>query len=181
LDSTDQEDAVRVVLTGHTPSGQGAVVRDSRVGLYPVRAAGYSFYNLWGADMLPSFPDDGLQSTATELAPAIGGLRLVKLLVEPDGAYDFSDQPGQAPESTEGVHLAAAANSQVHYTPTIDLLVVLDGEVWLELDGGQEVHLRKGDFAIQNGTRHAWRNHGTKTAEVAVAVVGVDHAGFPGA
>jgi quercetin dioxygenase-like cupin family protein len=147
--------------------------------MYPVKAAGYSFYNLWGADSLPSFPDDGVQSTFTEMAPAVGGLRLVKLLVEPDDSYDFSGQPGDAPEAVDGVHLSPESSSQVHYTPTIDLLVVLDGEVWLELDGGQEVHLKKGDFAIQNGTRHAWRNHGAKTAEVAVAVVGVEHAGFP--
>jgi quercetin dioxygenase-like cupin family protein len=112
------------------------------------------------------------------MAPDLGGLRLVKLLVEPDGAYDFGDQPGRASEEADGIHLYDAAGSQVHYTPTLDMLVVLDGEVWLELDGGQEVHLKKGDFAIQNGTRHAWRNHGTKTAEVAVAVVGVPHAGF---
>jgi hypothetical protein len=144
--------------------------------MYPVKAAGYSFYNLWGADSLPSFPDDGVQSTFTEMAPAVGGLRFVKLLVEPDDTYDFS---GSAPEAAEGVHLSPAASSQVHYTPTIDLLVVLEGEVWLELDGGQEAHLKKGDFAIQNGTRHAWRNHGTQTAEVAVAVIGVPHAGFP--
>lgn len=175
----DSPETVRLVLTGHTPSGQGTVVRDSQISRYPVRAAGYSFFNLWGADMLPSFPDDGLQSTFAELAPAVGALRFVKLLVEPDDAYDFSDQPGNAPEATAGIHLSPTASSQVHYTPTIDLLVVLEGEVWLELDGGQEVHLNKGDFAIQNGTRHAWRNHGTKTAEVAVAVVGVDHAGFP--
>ena len=146
--------------------------------MYPIKAAGYSFYNLWGADSLPSFPDDGLQSDFAEMAPAIGGLRLVKLLVEPDEAYDFSEQPGNAPQPADGIHLYDTPGSQVHYTPTLDMLVVLDGEVWLELDGGQEVHLKKGDFAIQNGTRHAWRNHGTTTAEVAVAVVGVSHAGF---
>ena len=48
----------------------------------------------------------------------------------------------------------------MHTTATIDFEVVLDGEIWLELDDGVEVHLRAGDTVVQNGTRHAWRNHG---------------------
>ncbi len=38
---------------------------------------------------------------------------------------------------------------------------MLEGEIWLELDDGAEVHLREGDVAIQCGTRHAWRNKGS--------------------
>ena len=48
----------------------------------------------------------------------------------------------------------------MHTTATIDFEVVLEGEVWLELDDGEEVHLRVGDCVVQNGTRHAWRNRG---------------------
>ena len=40
----------------------------------------------------------------------------------------------------------------MHTTDTIDFEVVLDGEVWLELDDGVEVHLRAGDTVVQNGT-----------------------------
>ena len=32
----------------------------------------------------------------------------------------------------------------MHTTDTVDFDIVLRGEVWLELDGGQEVHLRPG-------------------------------------
>jgi uncharacterized cupin superfamily protein len=164
-------------VTGHSPAGLGTVVRDEHIGIYPQRAAGYSFYNLWGADTLPSFPDDGVSADCPDLGPGVGGLRFVKLVVQPDSEYDFSDRPDGAPEAVEGIH-TSSSGSQVHFTSTLDLIAVIDGDVWLELDNGKEVLLRKGDFAIQNGTRHAWRNHGTKAAEVAVAVVGVNHAGF---
>jgi len=32
------------------------------------------------------------------------------------------------------------------------------GEMTLELDDGQKIHLRQGDCIVQNGTRHRWRN-----------------------
>jgi uncharacterized cupin superfamily protein len=67
----------------------------------------------------------------------------------------------------------------MHTTPTIDFEVVLSGEVWLELDDGVEVHLKPGDCVVQNGTRRAWRNHGTDVARLAVFLIGARHAGFP--
>jgi uncharacterized cupin superfamily protein len=57
----------------------------------------------------------------------------------------------------------------------VDFLVVIEGEVWLELADGVEVHLRPGDSVVQNGTAHAWRNHGRQTARVAVVAIGAPH------
>jgi len=37
-----------------------------------------------------------------------------------------------------------------------------DGEMWLELDDGETLHLNRGDVVVQNGTGHAWRNKGNK-------------------
>ena len=50
----------------------------------------------------------------------------------------------------------------MHKTNTVDYSVVYDGEMWLELDDGKTLHLNRGDVVVQNGTRHAWRNKGTK-------------------
>jgi uncharacterized cupin superfamily protein len=60
----------------------------------------------------------------------------------------------------------------MHTTDTIDFEVVLDGEVWLELDDGVEVHLRAGDTVVQNGTRHAWRNRSDRPARMAFVLIG---------
>jgi quercetin dioxygenase-like cupin family protein len=68
----------------------------------------------------------------------------------------------------------------MHTTATIDFEVVLEGEVWLELDNGAVAHLRAGDTVVQNGTRHAWHNRGTLPARLAVFIVGAHHARFPG-
>jgi quercetin dioxygenase-like cupin family protein len=50
----------------------------------------------------------------------------------------------------------------MHKTNTVDYAVVYDGEMWLELDDGEILHLNRGDVVVQNGTRHAWRNKGSK-------------------
>ena len=63
----------------------------------------------------------------------------------------------------------------MHTTDTIDFEVILDGEVWLELDDGVEVHLKPGDTVVQNGTRHAWRNHGDQVCRIAVFLIGAHH------
>lgn len=46
----------------------------------------------------------------------------------------------------------------MHTSETVDYGIVVRGEMTLELDDGQIVHLRQGDCIVQNGTRHRWRN-----------------------
>lgn len=46
----------------------------------------------------------------------------------------------------------------MHTSDTIDYGIVVRGEMTLELDDGQIVHLKQGDTIVQNGTRHRWRN-----------------------
>lgn len=60
----------------------------------------------------------------------------------------------------------------MHTTDTVDYDIVLDGEIWLELDDGAEIHLRQGDVAIQCGTRHAWRNKSDSPVTMAFVLVG---------
>jgi hypothetical protein len=43
-------------------------------------------------------------------------------------------------------------NPGMHSTDTIDYVIVVSGETWLELDDGAEVHLKQGDVVIQNGS-----------------------------
>jgi quercetin dioxygenase-like cupin family protein len=67
----------------------------------------------------------------------------------------------------------------MHTTDTIDYVVVISGEVTLELDDGERTVLRAGDVVVQNGTRHAWRNHGTESCTIVGVAVGADRTPFP--
>jgi quercetin dioxygenase-like cupin family protein len=67
-------------------------------------------------------------------------------------------------------------NPGMHTTDSIDYEFVISGEVFLELDDGEEVHLKAGDTVVQNGTRHAWRNKGTEPYRMVVCLIGARRA-----
>ena len=55
-----------------------------------------------------------------------------------------------------------------HATDTIDYLVILKGEVTLLLETG-EAALKQGDFVVDRGTVHGWRNSGLESC-IAAAI-----------
>jgi len=57
-----------------------------------------------------------------------------------------------------------------HATDTIDYIVMLDGEVVLMLEAG-EVTLRKGDFVVDRGISHSWRNDSGAPASAAIVSI----------
>ncbi len=71
-------------------------------------------------------------------------------------------------------------NPGMHTTDSVDYGIVLEGEVWLELDNGRLTQLRQGDTVIQNGTRHAWRNLGDMPVTMAFVNVGARRASSEG-
>lgn len=60
----------------------------------------------------------------------------------------------------------------MHRTESIDYVIVLDGDIYLELDDGAEVLMRRHDVVVQLGTRHAWHNRSEKPVLLAVVLVG---------
>jgi hypothetical protein len=66
-----------------------------------------------------------------------------------------------------------SGGSSMHATDTIDYLVIMDGEIDLAADDGSEVHLTRGDTAVQLNGVHEWRNRGTEPCTLAVVMVGI--------
>jgi quercetin dioxygenase-like cupin family protein len=60
---------------------------------------------------------------------------------------------------------APGAVTPMHATDTLDLLVVVSGEVTLVTETGERV-LRAGDVLVDRGVAHAWRNHGEATCRI---------------
>ena len=48
--------------------------------------------------------------------------------------------------------------SPMHRTRTLDLGIILEGEVEVEFDDGLKRRLKTGDTVVQRGTIHKWRN-----------------------
>ncbi len=61
-----------------------------------------------------------------------------------------------------------APHPYMQKTRTLDLCIVLEGEIVLMLDT-QEVAVKAGEFVVQRGTNHAWSNRSGKPAVVAIA------------
>ena len=88
-----------------------------------------------------------------------------------DGAAATSEQMEALPGLAE---LFEPDGSGMHATPTVDYCVVLQGEIVLDLDGGETAELSAGDIVVQNMTRHAWRNVGSEPATVFFVLNGVE-------
>ena len=48
--------------------------------------------------------------------------------------------------------------SPLHRTVSLDIVIQLEGEIELTLDGGETRLMKPGDLTIQRSTLHAWRN-----------------------
>jgi hypothetical protein len=134
---------------------------------------------LWATANEPVIPEtvtDPVPSI-TSLVAAPGETRFMKVIFPPDsvlegisdwdaaGAEYAARLPGLA-ETFEPEHPG------MHTTPTIDYVVLLSGELWLELDADEARRHAPGDVVVQNGTRHAWRNRGTEPAAILSVMIG---------
>jgi quercetin dioxygenase-like cupin family protein len=63
-------------------------------------------------------------------------------------------------------------NSQrMHRTDSVDYAVVMAGEIDMELEEGDFVHLKAGDVLVQRGTIHNWVNKGVSTCVIAFVLI----------
>jgi quercetin dioxygenase-like cupin family protein len=62
----------------------------------------------------------------------------------------------------------------MHRTNSVDYGILLEGELDMEVDGGETVHLRSGDVVVQRGTNHAWINNSDRPAKMAWILIDAD-------
>jgi mannose-6-phosphate isomerase-like protein (cupin superfamily) len=176
----------RRVVTGHDAHGRAVFVKDERV--EPITAAllpGVEFHRVWGADATQQFPNDGGPPAAPLYFPPIGGFRFGFFTLPPANAgarseaVDMADGLRELDEKLPGLMQYLEPDAPgMHTTPTVDIDLVISGEVILELDNGVSTTLRAGDSVVQNGTRHRWRNEGAVPVTVAFFLCGAQHAKF---
>lgn len=139
-----------------------------------ITAAGEALWQLWGCDVIPTVvPNSGeIPASSQTVFPMLGGLRMT-LAHFPPGL-----KAGAPAETAADGGAAVPELDQLfdergfHQTPTVDFGWILSGELGLELESGAISWLTAGDFVVQNGTRHAWRNRGTVDAVGAFVSLG---------
>jgi hypothetical protein len=101
-------------------------------------------------------PDTAADSFGPQVA---GGVRWSLATIPPAG--EQPQRGGEWAERPKGLD-----ENGFHTTRTIDFLVMLDGKLTMLLDE-ERVLLEKGDFVVQQATRHAWKNESNEVAVLA--------------
>jgi len=172
------------VVTGHGADGAPRIIEDAPLPRFVERTAipGMADGVVWATGVGDGGPHDGADPTPglSPLLPAPGETRFNTVTLPPDSVFaapDFDPVAADAENAAVIPELAQLMddpeNPGMHRTDTVDYVIVLDGEVVLEMEGGEEATLGAGDIAIQNATRHAWRNCTDRPATLAVVMVGV--------
>ena len=119
------------------------------------------------------------EARATVL-PSLGGTSVIVVEFPPDTTELPSDFDPQAAGSELCARLPGLGEcfepdaAGFHRTDTIDYGVVLKGEMTLDLDDGRTQVVRQGDVVVQNGTRHAWRNHTNTPSRMFFVMIGAN-------
>ena len=138
---------VRRVITGHDATGRAIVKIDEVAKNVSSGRPGATACNIWTTEGFPAnndgAADEGLRKVATTLKKGT----IFRVI-------EFA--PGLAPRN--------------HRTDSIDYIVVMSGEIDMELDESV-VHLKAGDVMVQRGTIHNWINRGTEPCVLAVILI----------
>ena len=138
---------VRRVVTGHDARGRAIVTLDDVSKNVFVGRPGATVCSVWATEGFPASndgaTDEGTRSVGTTLAN--GTIFRV-------------------------IEFAPGVQARNHRTDSIDYIVVMAGEIDMELDGSS-VHLKTGDVMVQRGTIHNWINRGTAPCVLAVVLI----------
>lgn len=135
---------------------------------------------IWSTAATPALPvsKELEPQPGAKVSPAPGETRLMMVRFPPDSIFADPRFDGPGYESEARFHLNGLIDAfepegnGMHRTDSVDYDVVLEGEIWLELDDGAETCLKPGDVVIQGGTRHAWRNKSDRDAMMLFVLVG---------
>lgn len=174
---------IKRVVTGIDDKGTSICYEDAV--LPPVELdimPGVQMFQVWSTEGPLTLPATEPAPASRAFFPGPSGTRFGLFRLPPE----TEAEPGQEPTDAATVEAqVAAAESAVpgligafepdapgmHQTDTVDYVIVVEGDIWLELDDGVEVHLPVGTCVVQNGARHGWRNHGNVPGTLAYVIL----------
>jgi mannose-6-phosphate isomerase-like protein (cupin superfamily) len=150
--------------------GKSVVQSDEQMQAYEFKSVpNYEHTLVWVNPSTPNLRNEQRFDRYPEsVVPGPGGTSLHFVTFPPSAVFADPSFDGEAARREALIRLRGLADHfekedpAMHKTNTVDYAIVFDGEMWLELDDAKTVHLKRGDVVVQNGTRHAWRNKGTK-------------------
>jgi quercetin dioxygenase-like cupin family protein len=138
---------VRRVITGHDANGKAIAKIDEVVKNVREGRPGAMAHAIWTTEGFPANNDSQEDAGARPVQTTLPGGTIFRVI-------EF--KPG--------------VQARNHRTDSIDYIVVMDGEIDMEMDG-TTVHIKAGDVMVQRGTIHNWINNGTKSCILAVILI----------
>ena len=139
---------VRRVVTGHDRNGRAIVQIDEIAKNVAQSRPGAHAANIWTTEGFPVGNDDSADASTRKVGTTLDNGTVFRVV---------SFGPG-----------VAARN---HRTDSIDYATVISGEIDMELDDGERVHLKAGDVLVQRGTIHNWVNTGSVPCIIAFVLI----------
>jgi len=142
---------IRRVVTGHDAGNIAKVLIDAPATNAKRPQAGLVSTMMWCTDGAPAAVPVGEE-------------------IEDMGARILGTAPPQSGSRFIVMEFAPGIASEMHRTETIDYIVMLAGEIEMDMDDST-VKLRAGDIMVQRGTNHAWVNRSKAPARLAIVLL----------
>jgi hypothetical protein len=176
---------IRRVVTGFGKKGESIVSSD---GIPPRTAAmqaipGFWMSELWAIDGKPTLADTSdLTKTMKSFIPDVGNIR-IRIWSFPAATKAHLTASAEVLRNELATLYPGFENTGdpdypgMHITDTIDVNIIISGELILKLDTGEESRLGPGDSVVQLGTKHAWANDNSEPCIVATVMIGASRVG----
>jgi hypothetical protein len=150
---------IRRVVSGLDAQGRSVWASDEQPASYvDIEATGVRVTDIWRMPKVPTSARADHAPPAVEFWPAQGGL-----------VFRVAEVPPMSSAKPEATH---AGRAGMHQSNTVDLMVIISGELWgYQSDADEGVLLKQGDTFIQRGTNHAWENRTDRPCLFAVVLV----------
>lgn len=160
---------IRRVVTGHDAAGKSVILRDEIVKALYERpdSPGRGMADVWKGEAVPATIHDNDDLTLTDpvrLVPPGRGFVVRVVQIPPESkVHGGGANKGYFEGMGAGadIHQEKGRHPSMHKTPTLDVGIVLEGEIWALMEDS-EVLLRQGDFLVQRATLHGWSNRSDK-------------------
>ena len=166
------DEKARRVVTGNDSDGRSRVTLDEVV-TTRVELPAFTLNDLWQVDAVPTqLEADDTLTDVVDVAPPPQGVVVRLVTFAADSEVD-GEQYGSSIDTLHGEKYNAGNHEAVgmHFTPTVDIDTVIDGEIVCIMESGEEVLLQKGDTIINRGTKHAWSNRTCRPATVVATIL----------
>ncbi len=142
---------IRRVITGHSGKNVAKVIIEGRAANTKIPREGVASTLMWCTDAMPA--DIAIGEDVEDM-----GARMLGTAPPPHGSRFIV------------MEFAPGIASEMHRTETIDFIVMIEGEIDMDMDDST-VKLRAGDTMVQRGTNHAWVNRGKVPARMAIVLL----------